>query len=115
MVYVISYIVFGIVFGVLCHSLADKKGYEGYFWLGFFLGLVGLIYVASLPMAQRDESVAIQRPSSNVIHQPTRSRPTTPSRPKPPPPPIEKRCLYCGSAQRDSTRTKCQWCGKELS
>ena len=40
----------GIICGCLCKKLAAKKGYIGYFWTGFFLMLLGLIYVGFLPM-----------------------------------------------------------------
>ena len=35
--------------GALSSTLAAKKGYSGYFWTGFLLGIWGLIYVAGLP------------------------------------------------------------------
>jgi uncharacterized membrane protein len=38
-----------IIMGIITRKLARKKGYEGYFWTGFFLNIVGLIYVAGLP------------------------------------------------------------------
>lgn len=38
-----------IVDGMLCKRLAAKKGYTGYFFTGFFLGLLGLLYVHFLP------------------------------------------------------------------
>jgi len=38
-----------IVFGIFCKKLAGRKGYKGYFWTGFFFGLIGLIYVIGLP------------------------------------------------------------------
>ena len=46
----------GIGYGILCKRLANHKGYTGYFWTGFFLTLVGLIYVAALPVDFVDES-----------------------------------------------------------
>lgn len=45
-----------IISGVLSHNLAVKKGYTGYFWTGFFLSLLGLIYVVGLPMQSDDLS-----------------------------------------------------------
>lgn len=39
-----------LVYGVLCCKLAHKKGYTGYFWTGFFMGLLGLWYVMGLPL-----------------------------------------------------------------
>lgn len=38
-----------LVSGLLAYTLAGKKGYTGYFWTGFLLGVPGLIYVAGLP------------------------------------------------------------------
>ena len=39
-----------IIPGILSAKLARKKGYSGkYFWLGFFLSIFGLVYVAGLP------------------------------------------------------------------
>lgn len=38
-----------IILGELCRGLAKKKGHTGYFFTGFFLGILGLLYVAFLP------------------------------------------------------------------
>ena len=38
-----------IVMGMLCKRLAYHKGYKGYFWMGFFLGILGFAYVFALP------------------------------------------------------------------
>lgn len=38
-----------LIFGTMCRKLAQRKGYEGYFWTGAFLGIAGLVYVAGLP------------------------------------------------------------------
>ena len=38
-----------VIMGELCKHLAKEKGYKGHFWLGFFLGFLGLFYVAFLP------------------------------------------------------------------
>lgn len=42
-------VLFGVIMGTLTHKLAIKKGYLGYFWTGFFLMVIGLIYVVGLP------------------------------------------------------------------
>ncbi|MBQ2990632.1 MAG: hypothetical protein IJD60_05005 [Clostridia bacterium] len=42
-------IIHAVIMGVLCKQLAAKKGYNGYFWIGFLLGMLGLMYVAFLP------------------------------------------------------------------
>lgn len=38
-----------VIFGFLCQSLCEKKGHEGGFWIGFFFGILGLLYVVGLP------------------------------------------------------------------
>lgn len=38
-----------IITGTLCRKLAEKKNLSGYFWTGFFLGILGLLYVGFLP------------------------------------------------------------------
>ena len=42
-----------IIAGTLCQKLAAKKGYFGYFWTGFFLGIMGLLYVGFMPEIRR--------------------------------------------------------------
>lgn len=49
----LALLVGGLVTGSLSAMLADKKGYRGYFWTGFLLGISGLIYVAGLPVSAR--------------------------------------------------------------
>ena len=41
-----------IIMGIFTAKLANKKGYRGYFFTGFFFNLVGLIYVVGLPLAK---------------------------------------------------------------
>jgi hypothetical protein len=51
-VIVLSYVVLGVVFAVLCRSIARLKGFEktgGYALAGFLFSLLALIYVAGLP------------------------------------------------------------------
>ena len=50
------YLVDGIIFGFLCLDLNNKKGYEGGFWLGFFFGLIALIYYACLPENKEEKN-----------------------------------------------------------
>ena len=38
-----------MICGCLCGKLSRKKGYSGHFWTGFFLGILGLLYVIGLP------------------------------------------------------------------
>lgn len=52
-----------ILFGVLTSLLARKKGYSGaYFWLGLFLNILGLIYVAGLPAVHKAAEPAVPAP-----------------------------------------------------
>ena len=41
-----------IIMGIFTAKLANKKGYRGYFFTGFFFAIIGLIYVVGLPMAR---------------------------------------------------------------
>ncbi len=47
-------ILMAAIMGFITHRLAGKKGYTGYFWPGFFQNIVGLIYVAGLPVRRDD-------------------------------------------------------------
>lgn len=46
----------GLVFGFITSAIADSKGYDGGFWWGFFLGILGLIVVAVRPTMTKVES-----------------------------------------------------------
>ena len=41
-----------IIMSIFTAKLANKKGYRGYFFTGFFFAIIGLIYVVGLPMAR---------------------------------------------------------------
>lgn len=43
------------IIGVLTLKLAAAKGYRGYFWTGFFLQIIGLLYVIGLPLAKDNQ------------------------------------------------------------
>ncbi len=43
-----------IITGSLCRKLAERKHMNGYFWTGFFLGVLGLLYVGFLPDPTRN-------------------------------------------------------------
>ena len=54
MTYMISAVVGGLIFGAICIAIIRSKGYEaapfsGWFWCGFFLGVIGLIIAAVKP------------------------------------------------------------------
>ena len=42
-------VVICVITGILSYMLHEQKGYEGGFWVGFFLGILGLIYSAGRP------------------------------------------------------------------
>ena len=44
-------LIINIVFAVVFSSVAEEKGYfsKGYFWLCFFFGLIGYVYICALP------------------------------------------------------------------
>lgn len=46
--------ILGSLFGIVCHLVAKKKGYSGYFWTGFFFLMFGAVYVAALPIATQE-------------------------------------------------------------
>lgn len=49
-------IVIACIQGYITRKLATTKGYTGYFWTGFFLQTIGLIYVAGLPLAKDNQT-----------------------------------------------------------
>ena len=63
MVLILVLLITAIIMGVLCRKLARHKGYTGYFWMGFFLGMIGLIYVVGLPdlNARKDMRAMMKR------------------------------------------------------
>jgi hypothetical protein len=57
MEWVIIYIIYGIIFGFACASVAKSKKREtgGWAFLGFFFGIIGLIIIAVLPELESNE------------------------------------------------------------
>lgn len=46
---ILVYTIQGIIFGAITRYVADSKGYDGGFWWGFFLGIIGLLVVGFRP------------------------------------------------------------------
>lgn len=46
---IIIQLITSVFYGCLCQRMARRKGYKGYFWTGFFLRLIGFVYVIFLP------------------------------------------------------------------
>lgn len=42
-------IIIGIICGCITKSMNEKKGYDGGFWWGFLLSIIGIIVVAVRP------------------------------------------------------------------
>ena len=47
----VGYLVLGVIFGIFCYYLADKKGHSGgaWFWLGLFFSFLALLVLIGLP------------------------------------------------------------------
>lgn len=60
--YIVAFVVYSLAAGVLTRRLAETKGYDGYFWTGFFWNALGLIYVVGLPLSK-----AIQLEKNNDL------------------------------------------------
>ena len=83
-----------IAFCVKFKGIAEDKGYEGqkYFWLCFFFGLIGYIYVAALPdLELRSRIRNMQEPMEKANH--------------------VWKCTKCG-AQNPSGSVLCKGCGE---
>ncbi len=50
---IIIALVSSLITGFLSLNLHDEKGYSGGFWIGFLLGVIGLIYAAGRPNAKQ--------------------------------------------------------------
>ena len=47
----VGYLILGVIFGIFCYYLADKKGHSGgaWFWLGLFFSFLALLVLIGLP------------------------------------------------------------------
>lgn len=126
-VFLLTYAVvyFGIcfVFGHFTRKIAEGKGYSsmGYFWLGFFLNLIGLIIASCL----RDQSAAVQNsyesthPSASPYHNirmsspaPTSSGSWTCAFCQSSNPSNLNYCLSCRRDRSEMQKIPCPSCGK---
>lgn len=69
---IIGFAVYSLITGCLCFSLAEKKGYSGYFWTGLLLGVLGLLYVIGLPIlngtnARKSKEKRVQQDSVETV------------------------------------------------
>lgn len=57
--YVVLGVIFAFFFGFVSSGVAERKGYSnGYFWLGFLLGPIGLLFVACLADIKIRETIS---------------------------------------------------------
>ena len=63
--YVIGLLIYMIVFGFITKYVAESKGYEGGFWWGFCLGLIGLLVVGFRPNVKNETSYSSYQSASN--------------------------------------------------
>lgn len=66
-IYLLIYAVIGVIFGNLTRRLAAHKGYYGYFWTGFFLNVIGLIYVVGLPLSPQEWERRMRPPTPRTL------------------------------------------------
>ena len=50
-IFLVGYLILGVIFGIFCYYLADKKGHSGgaWFWLGLFFSFLALLVLIGLP------------------------------------------------------------------
>lgn len=68
LIWIVVYIVNGIIFGTLTNYISRIKGYEKGFAWGFWLGLIGLLVVGFRPSLKQDNvstSIPVQK-SDNI-------------------------------------------------
>ena len=46
---IVGALIVGIICGFICKSISSRRGMDGGFWWGFFLGIIGVIVVAVKP------------------------------------------------------------------
>ena len=97
----IGYLIGCLLIGAICYAIMQNKGYEqptGWFFAGFFLGLLGLILVLVQP---KQEQKPI-KPTASSLAQESAMRAGV------------VRCKSCG-ATNSSSSYHCQSCGAKLS
>lgn len=137
MIYLICYVIGGIIFGLITSYLAHCKGYDGGFAWGFFLGAIGLMVVGFRPNLAPDTSTysentrSIEPIASSDSRYPYQTKPAgwmcecgarnphsldyclSCRRPRTAPEPIVD-CSHCGAKNKMSNKT-CFACGNVMS
>ena len=63
MAYFIGAVIYSLIFGAITKYIAESKGYEGGFWWGFFLGVIGLLVVGFRPDMNQQPSYSTTQPT----------------------------------------------------
>ena len=90
-IYCVVGIIYGVIFGFVCRNISENKGRspdEG-FWIGFILGIIGLVIVALLPA--NEKSISESKIAEGTY----------------------KKCPYCAETIM-AEATVCRFCGREL-
>ena len=66
-----GFLVNGIIFGLITEYVANSKGYEGGFWWGFFLGVIGLLVVGFRPNLQQESHYSYENTSKYYFSSPS--------------------------------------------
>lgn len=102
--YLIGALIYSLVFGFLSKTIAESKGYEGGFWWGFFLGVIGLLVVGFRPDIRKMQN---ESNSPKVSVQQSLSQIAEPRKP------AEKKwvCINCEAENAEKARF-CYKCGE---
>ena len=75
MVWVVSLIVYSIIWGVVCKKVIENKGYEeSWFWWGFFFGIFAFFVAISKPQRVVENKVVGNTYLSRIAEESTRTR-----------------------------------------
>ena len=103
MVYLIGVLVYFIMFGLITKYVAESKGYEGGFWWGALLGIIGLLVVGFRPDKKQSNTDAYHQstPSDSEAIAPRRSSESN-----------DWICIKCQTHNPGKSRF-CQRCGEK--
>ncbi len=67
--YLVAAIIDGVIWGMVCKYIISTKGYDeekqnSFFWVGFFLALIGVIVAVVTPQNTSDTTVSMLKSSN---------------------------------------------------